>query len=207
MHNREIQWLGFSNQIFIVRSLTVELGLHLHIYAQPWPWMQKTKGKFNWIFYSIRSLSNIANRNFFQLFIQHQRPSTVIRRHEMLHEAPVLPHEDPEDGDALFHSAISTDWSPERKLQIHLLLICFTPFRSNPQVFAPWMAGPYHRQSSFKDKRQVENLQWHSRSLERWAWRRTRMACINEWRVIGAHNAAAVRCHLAGRMGSWTMFV
>ena len=64
--------------------------------------MQKTNGKLNWIFYSIRSLSKIANRNFIQFFIHHQRPSTVIRRHEMLHEAPVLPNEDPEDGDALF---------------------------------------------------------------------------------------------------------
>jgi hypothetical protein len=64
--------------------------------------MQKTNGKLNWIFYSIRSLSKIAHRNFIQFFIHHQRPSTVIRRHEMLHEAPVLPNEDPEDGDALF---------------------------------------------------------------------------------------------------------
>jgi hypothetical protein len=67
---------------------------------------KKREEKLNWIFYSIRSIKKIANQIFIQFFIHHQRPSTVIRRHEMLHElheAPVLQHEDPEDGNALFH--------------------------------------------------------------------------------------------------------
>ncbi len=46
----------------------------------------------------------IANRNFSQHFFHNERCSMVTHKHEMQDEAPVLPHEDPADGDDLSHS-------------------------------------------------------------------------------------------------------
>ena len=131
---REIPWFRFCNQIFIVLSVTVEHGLHFFFDVHSRD-RECKKRKENWIGFSIRSLSKIANRTFIQFFIHHQRPSTVIRRHEMLHEAPVLPNEDPEDGDALFL------WTAKRfQLTDHLREICrffcfsyFYPFSILPK--------------------------------------------------------------------------